>query len=290
MTSLPRNNSKIIGTIAFFLILIVPLSVYSFSIEYKEAEIVQLSSNISKSVDEYSNLTVEEAWTMLTDPSPSNGIQIPVDVRRDSEWRGEHIDTPFPENPVHYPLSLLEDQQGLQDFISLFNGKEIIIYCRSGARSFSAVKILVNSNFTGKIYNMAGGILAWNEANYPTIGNQPPGPPTITGPTNGRFGQIQSYTFLSIDPDGDTVSYCVNWNDSSGEICYGPYPSGQTISLNHTWEEKGTYLIQVKAQDKYGDESNWTTLEVSMPKNTFAPFRVLSCFLHFLFTGFYWLT
>ncbi len=58
---------------------------------------------ISVSSDGYIDITVQEAWNLLN--NLSNGIQIPIDVRTDGEWRGERIDTPYPENPIHYPLS-----------------------------------------------------------------------------------------------------------------------------------------------------------------------------------------
>ncbi len=44
----------------------------------------------------------------------------------------------------------------------------IFIYCRSGGRSSSAAKKMQKMGFT-KIYNMLGGIGAWNDAGYKTI-------------------------------------------------------------------------------------------------------------------------
>jgi len=36
--------------------------------------------------------------------------------------------------------------------------------------------------------------------------------------------------------------------------------------VSHIWEEEGNYIIKVKAKDSYETESDWGTLEVSMPK------------------------
>jgi len=47
----------------------------------------------------------------------------------------------------------------------------------------------------------------------------------------------------------------------------GPYSSGEEVIVNHIWAEKGTYIVKVKAWDYYQAESDWATLEVSMPKN-----------------------
>jgi len=46
--------------------------------------------------------------------------------------------------------------------------REIVIHCRSGARSQKAALILKNAGFT-HVENLAGGILAWAEAIDPTM-------------------------------------------------------------------------------------------------------------------------
>ncbi|MCJ7572430.1 MAG: hypothetical protein MUO82_11265, partial [Candidatus Thermoplasmatota archaeon] len=57
------------------------------------------------------------------------------------------------------------------------------------------------------------------------------------------------------------------WGDGTDSGWLGLYPSGKEISANQSWKEKGTYLIKGKAKDIYGAESDWGTLEVTMPKN-----------------------
>ena len=216
---------------------------------------------------DYIDITVEEAWVMLNDPSQENGIQIPIDVRRNDEWKVEHIDTPAPENPIHYPLSDLQDPGGLQIFRSAYDGEEISLYCRTGSRSVTAANILISNGFNGTIYNMLGGITEWKSSGFPTVGNQPPSIPEITGPVSGTPGEEYEYTLLSNDPDGDEVFYCINWSDGTSELCFGPYSSNEEIIVSHTWEETGTYIVKVKARDYYEDESDWGTLEVTMPMN-----------------------
>jgi rhodanese-related sulfurtransferase len=112
----------------------------------------------------YEDITVAEAYTLLTDTS--NGIQIPIDVRTIGEWRTERIDTPYPEFPHHFELSWL-NETGIQEFTSLYQGNTVIIYCQSGGRSRSAAQILSDSGFNGTLYNMMGGINAWKNAGYP---------------------------------------------------------------------------------------------------------------------------
>jgi rhodanese-related sulfurtransferase len=115
----------------------------------------------------YTNITVEQAFNLLT--NASNGIQIPIDVRTNSEWETAHIDTPYPENPQNWPN--LQLGENLSSFITIYQGKQIILYCRTGVRSQNAAALLVANGFTGTIYNMLGGITAWKEAGYPTKAN-----------------------------------------------------------------------------------------------------------------------
>jgi hypothetical protein len=102
--------------------------------------------------------------------------------------------------------------------------------------------------------------------------------PDINGPSSGKAGEEQDYTVSAIDPDGDDVIYMVDWGDDTGEEEFGPYTSGEEKTLSHTWSEKDTYTIKVMAKDIYDTESEWTELEVEMPKTK----DVRSPFLTFL--------
>jgi len=98
--------------------------------------------------------------------------------------------------------------------------------------------------------------------------NQPPDAPIIDGPSNGKAGTSYEYSFTSTDPESDDIAeYIVNWGDGPDEIIIGPFASGSPATKSHTWSEQGTYLIQAKAKDIWGAESDWTTIEVTMPKN-----------------------
>ena len=57
--------------------------------------IIREQENIPERFDDFININVHEAWEFLNDTS--NGIQIPIDVRKDYEWNDERIDTPVPE-------------------------------------------------------------------------------------------------------------------------------------------------------------------------------------------------
>ena len=100
------------------------------------------------------------------------------------------------------------------------------------------------------------------------IENEPPDKPTIDGETSGKIKTEYTYTAVTTEPDGDNVSYFFNWGDGTNSGWTGYVPSGIQVNESHTWSEKGTYEIKVKAQDVYGAESDWSTLEVTMPKSS----------------------
>lgn len=99
------------------------------------------------------------------------------------------------------------------------------------------------------------------------MSNQPPNAPDISGNKNGKINVEYNYNFIAIDPDGNNIYYYVDWGDENNTGWLGPYLSGEEISLNHIWIEKGTYVIKAKAKDIFDEESNWTNYEITMPRN-----------------------
>ena len=97
--------------------------------------------------------------------------------------------------------------------------------------------------------------------------NNPPNTPEINGSANGKVGVQYTYDFLATDPDWDDVYYFIFWGDGNNSGWLGPFNSSIKISKNYSWNEKGTYIINAKAKDVYGDESNWATFTVTMPRD-----------------------
>ena len=101
----------------------------------------------------------------------------------------------------------------------------------------------------------------------PTIQNNPPGDPSIDGSTTKLKPNTEyDYTLNAIDPETDDVSYFVDWGDgnNSGWTTYSG--SGDDVILNHLWAESGTYIIKAKAKDIYLAESDWTELQITVPR------------------------
>jgi len=72
-----------------------------------------------------------------------------IDVREDYEYEIAHLDGEL------IPLSQIEAKI---DRIS--SDREVVIHCRSGARSADAIRVLEKKGFKN-LYNLKGGILAW---------------------------------------------------------------------------------------------------------------------------------
>ncbi|HIH28787.1 MAG TPA: hypothetical protein HA260_03180, partial [Thermoplasmata archaeon] len=95
--------------------------------------------------------------------------------------------------------------------------------------------------------------------------NQPPWSPIITGPTTGNAGQTYNYTFISVDPEEKYVIYFIEWGDSSNSGWIGPFQSGESVNVSHSWTTRGTYTIKAKAKDMQNAESDWGSLSIKMP-------------------------
>ena len=98
------------------------------------------------------------------------------------------------------------------------------------------------------------------------LSSNAPSEPTIVGPASGKPNVKYEFKIKSIDPAGDNVYYYVEWGDGETEEWIGPYQSGEEVAISHIWKCKNTFNIRVKSKNDNGDESPWSTFEISMPK------------------------
>lgn len=81
-----------------------------------------------------------------------------IDVREDAEVAKGRI-----PNAKHIPLGQLSSRLAE---LEKHKGKPIIVACRSGHRSAGACGILTKNGFEN-VYNLSGGMIAWEQANLP---------------------------------------------------------------------------------------------------------------------------
>ena len=108
-----------------------------------------------------------------------------------------------------------------------------------------------------------------------------PSAPLIDGKAKGKAGDEYEYTFVSTDSVGSDLYYYIDWGDGKVEDWIGPYASGSDVKVKHTWSEEDTYSLKAKAKNTDGVESDWGTLEVSMPVNKVFFLRFLEFLGHF---------
>jgi hypothetical protein len=102
--------------------------------------------------------------------------------------------------------------------------------------------------------------------------NDAPATPHIEGKINGEAGVDYTYSFCADDPDGDDIYYWIDWGDSCPAVEWlGPYPSGVCMTLSHNWTEQGDFTITAKVKDSYDAESDWGTLDITMPVSYQSP-------------------
>jgi len=109
------------------------------------------------------NLVAEGGGKGAVDPAKATDLinhqeAAVVDVRPAADFRQGHI-----IHAINIPMSGLSGQIGR---LEKYKSRPLIVSCRSGAQSGVAVKQLRKQGFE-QVYNLRGGILAWQSANLP---------------------------------------------------------------------------------------------------------------------------
>ena len=77
--------------------------------------------------------------------------------------------------------------------------------------------------------------------------------------TEGTISTSITGAQLFTDPEGDVLSYYVEWGDGNNTGWTEYYDSGEEIILSHTWEEKKLFnIIRCRAKDNDGGISDWS--------------------------------
>ena len=101
---------------------------------------------------------VKEVGTMEATQLINHRDALILDIREDKEVAAGRI-----PNAKHIPLGQLNGR--LQE-LAKYKERPLVVNCRSGARSANACRVLAKNGFT-EVYNLKGGIIAWEQANMP---------------------------------------------------------------------------------------------------------------------------
>ena len=108
--------------------------------------------------------------------------------------------------------------------------------------------------------------------------NNSPSTPDIDGPLEGKPGIDYEYSFVSNDIDNDYLSYSIDWGDGIEEII-GIFPSGTNAYASHNWTKKGSFTIKAQAADIHGEQSDWGTLQINIPRNKIRNYEAVIIFV-----------
>jgi outer membrane protein assembly factor BamB len=110
--------------------------------------------------------------------------------------------------------------------------------------------------------------------------NKPPNKPNISGFQYPELDYPYNYHFISTDSEENPVWYYVDWDDGTNNGWLGPCSSGKKITLKHAWHKEKVFIIKAKAKDIFGNESEWATYKIYLPRNKIVTYN--SLFLRFL--------
>jgi hypothetical protein len=195
-----------------------------------------------------------------TDPNPLDG-ELDVDVNVDLSWQCSDPDGDSLTYDVYFgttsPPPLVESGHNSKTYDPGILDPETTYYWK-----------IVAWDLPGDF--KSGPIWDFTTSQNP---NSPPLAPTVAGPSNPKIDQTITFTFNSVDPDGDDVRFIIDWDDSSTDTTTF-VPSGGDNTASHAWSEKGTYYCTVKGEDEHGavGEETIFTIVVGKSKAISTPF------------------
>jgi hypothetical protein len=202
-----------------------------------------------------------DAWTVFGDPSVQvrTDIPVPMTVTHDS----------FIPNGAETFVVDVSELTGVLCAIS--SQGELLGNGYTDQTGRATIQFFEPIAVTGDVQLVVTGFNAIPYNATLTVGapNSPPDKPEKpTGENDGKPGTTYSYKTKTFDTEGDQVYYLWDWGDGNLSEWQGPFAPGAFATTEHSWSEKGTYSIRVKAKDTNGAESDWSDpLEVTMPCN-----------------------
>lgn len=100
------------------------------------------------------------------------------------------------------------------------------------------------------------------------LNNPPNTPDSPDGPHQCNTRSWHLYRVNTTDPEGDKISYKMDWDDGTQSDWTDFIDSGDFAYFEIKWNTWGIYNVRVKAKDIHGAESDWSPpLPVTVCKN-----------------------
>jgi rhodanese-related sulfurtransferase len=138
----------------------VSISVLIAGCSQIKTQTTSTSSTIPTTTANVPTITAPDAYNLIQQ-NLNNPNFIILDVRTADEFNSGHIAVAI---NINY-----ESQQFTADVSKLDKNKQYLVYCATGIRGAAATQIMMSFGFTD-VQNMTGGITAWIQDGYPTVG------------------------------------------------------------------------------------------------------------------------
>ena len=106
------------------------------------------------------NISVQKAYELMQDHQ-SNTDFVVLDIRTPEEYAAGYV-----EDAINMDYYAADFEQQLD---KLDKNQTYLVYCRTANRNGQAMPIFEELGFK-TVYNMLGGIVAWQAAGYPIVG------------------------------------------------------------------------------------------------------------------------
>lgn len=98
--------------------------------------------------------------------------------------------------------------------------------------------------------------------------NQPPSPPDIDAPASIWVKEEVTICLYSVDPEGDNVSFYIEWGDGTSEGWTDYITPGIGFAIRHKWDKVNwDNILRAKTKDIHGNESDWNSLQIPIVKS-----------------------
>ena len=81
--------------------------------------------------------------------------------------------------------------------------------------------------------------------------NRPPSLPIVSGVSSGSINVSYLFSAVSVDLDGDNLSYVFSWNDGTNDSTTDFLANNTVVNMSYSWTSAGVYLVKVYATDNY---------------------------------------
>jgi len=98
----------------------------------------------------------------------------------------------------------------------------------------------------------------WSAGHEVAVTARAPSTPMLAGPDSAYAGASLKFLVSATDPEGDSISYQVDWADTTTPVWSDLAASGETVEMTHVFRDTGSFTIRARAKDPGGRESDWS--------------------------------